>query len=394
MNQPDKTIVYRLKRILYLLGIGLTVAISTFWLQHHNYDHLLATQANVANAADFEFVENFPLGWIDRIERPKTPGKVAQEGINFLIPYTHQNQYPQIKTYLDNAQKHGIKVFLEPYRESVETADLVAVTDFIRTYKDHPAVAGWYAYDEPAVTKKVSPKTLEATYRAIKAEDTKHPVAVVFSSSQTRQIPLYWQAMDICMVDRYPLFFGKPEFNNLRNFRQWMSKAAYAAGNKSFWPVLQGFGEQKNGKPKFKRRLPTATEEKYMFYTGILAGADATVFYGHHWTRQSWVDKVLTPIITEFKGFQATIAKSNILENPLVNRRDMQAVLYRDPISRKYLLIAIHHGKGNIKATISSRRLKAKNQIRVVGRNTSIKTKRGVFQDSFTSYGVNIYEIS
>ncbi len=367
------------------------VILAEIYFQPISINQIDIAQAQVKNPANLS-IKEFPIGWIDRIERPTTPAKVANEGINLLIPYTHSYQKETIETYLEAAQKNGIKVFLEPYRKSVETGDIAAVTEFVKTYKQHPAVAGWYAYDEPALRNRVSHETLEIIYQAIKAEDPKHPVAVVFAGSQRRKVPLYWNAMDIYMIDRYPLFYPKPEFNNLDDFGKWMQESAYYAGNKPFWPVLQGYGEQEDGKPKYKRRLPTMAEERYMFYTGVLADADGLIFYGHHWTQQSWVDTVLTPIITEFREYLPIINVNNIKRPPSVNRKDIQAILYQEPSSQKKLLIAVHHGRNRVKATISAEPLTSSSQVKVLGENREIKSARSVITDNFDPYAVHIYE--
>lgn len=352
----------------------------------------LAQAQKIKNPANF-LIKEFPIGWIDRIEKPETPEQVVNEGINLLIPYTQRHNQQAILNYLDAAQKNGIKVFLEPYRELVKAEKTSAITEFVRIYKQHPAVAGWYAFDEPVVNE-VSPETLAITYQAIKAEDPKHPVAVVFAGSQRKKVPQYWNSMDIYMIDRYPLFYSKPEFDNLRDFRKWMQEAAYYAGDKPFWPVLQGFGEQQDGKPKYRRRLPTATEERYMFYTAVLAGADGLIFYGHHWTQQSWVDSVLTPIVQEFREHLPVIEARIVSKNPLVNRADIQTVIYRDPFSQKYLLIAVHHARGKVKVTINSESLISTNLAIVLGENREIKLTKGIMRDTFNSYAVHIYEIS
>ena len=118
------------KKIAYVITICLT-AIATIYLTSVHSPTLLANQTNmeklaIENPASLTLQE-FPLGWIDRVERPQTPAKVAQEGINLLIPYTHSYEQPTIETYLNNARENGIKVFLEPYREPVKTEDAAAV---------------------------------------------------------------------------------------------------------------------------------------------------------------------------------------------------------------------------------------------------------------------------
>ncbi len=389
-------IAFDMKKFLKIIAI--CICTLSVVILAATYFHTISTsqidiaQAQIKNPANLS-IKEFPIGWIDGIEKPETPAQVANEGINLLIPYTRSHDRKAILTYLDTAQKNGIKVFLEPYRESVKAGDTNAVTEFVRTYKQHPAVAGWYGLDEPVV-QNVSPQTLEMTYQAIKAEDPNHPIAVVFAGDRTKKVPLYWNAMDIYMVDRYPIYFNKHEFNNLADFGEWMQESAYYAGDKPFWPVLQGFGEQEDGKPKYLRGLPTAAEERYMFYTAVVAGADGLIFYGHHWTQQSWVDSVLTPIIKEFREYLPTIEASNVAKNPLVNRADIQTVLYQDPSSQKHLLIAVHHGRGKVKAIIDSESLNSTNLAKVLGENREIKLTRGIIRDTFDSYAVHIYEIS
>ena len=397
MARKDKKSLSKIKKIIYVMILCFSAIAAVVLARIQPYP-LLANQPQVpsnaiANTARLDFAE-FPIGWIDRVERPQTPNIVAKEGINLLIPYTHSYQQPTIEAYLEAAQKNNIKVFLEPYRKPVETGDAAAVTEFIRTYKNHPAVAGWYAYDEPAIKDKVSPETLKITYQAIKAEDPERPVAVVFTGSQIAKIPQYWDTMDICMVDRYPLFFGKPEFNNLNDFGTWMQKAAYYAGSKPFLPVLQGYGEQADGKPKYRRRLPTAAEERYMLYTAVTSGADGLMFYGRHWTLQPWVDSVLTPLITEFREYLPIFKASLLGENASANRSDIQTLIYKDPSSSKKLLVAIRHSRGKAKATISVESLASEKKATVVGENRQVTIKSGTFQDTFDSYDVHIYEMS
>ena len=383
----------KLLKIITICICTLSVVIlAETYFQPVSISQIDIAKTQINNPADLS-LEEFPIGWIDRIEKPETPAQVANEGINLLIPYTQSEKKEAILTYLDNAQKNGVKVFLEPYRESVKAGDTNAVTEFVRTYKQHPAVAGWYALDEPLV-QKVSPQTLEMTYQAIKAEDPNHPVVVVFAGDRTTKIPPYWNAMDICLIDRYPIFFNKHEFNNLADFGEWMQKSAYYAGNLPFWPILQGFGEQKNGKPKYRRGLPTLAEEKYMFYTAVVAGADGLIFYGHHWTQQSWVDSVLTPIITEFREYLPIIEANNLAKSPLVNKKDIQTVIYQDPSSQKSLLIAVHHGRGKVKVTIDSESLTSSSKAKVLGENRELKLTKGIVRDTFDSYAVHVYEIS
>lgn len=395
MAIKNRKLLRNLKKPIYVITICLT-AIATIYFTGIHSSTLLANQTNmpkltVKNAADLT-QQDFPIGWFDRINRSQTPAKVAQEGINLLIPYTQKYEQQTIENYLDTARQNGVKVFLEPYREFIRTEDTAAIVEFVRTYKEHPAVAGWYTSDEP-VLNEISPQTLEIAYQTIKAEDPNHPVAVIFAPKQGAKVPEYWNALDIYGINRYPLFFGKPEFSNLGDFGKWMQEAASYAGDKVFWPVIQGYGEQENGKPQYNRRLPTTAEERYMFYTAILAGADGLIFYGHHWTQQSWIDSVLTPIVNEFHDY-LPIVHSDKANESLTNQSQIQTVLYQNPSTQEYTLIAIHHGRGEVTPRIELPVSVSNNQVRVNGENKTLNLTQGAFQDSFDSYEVRVYQFS
>ncbi len=49
----------------------------------------------------------------------------------------------------------------------------------IETFRDHPALLGWYISDEPN-GRKIAPEELGKVYRTVKQYDPWHPVSIVF----------------------------------------------------------------------------------------------------------------------------------------------------------------------------------------------------------------------
>lgn len=345
--------------------------------------------------------EQFPLGWYDRATNSQTPAKVAQEGMNLLVVYTNRHDEATIKTYLDAAQAAGMKVLLEPYRNKVKNGDIAAVNKFIRTFKQHPAVFGWYLYDEPRPSK-VSPQTLKSVYKAIKAEEPNKPVAIVFGRGEfASEAKNYWNAFDIFMVDIYPIHYDKIEFDGLETFKKEIEDAAIAAGEKKFWFVLQAFGQEEDLKPnllkKRRWRLPTAAEERYMLYTVILAEAKGLLFYAHHQTTQFWIDSVLKSIIQEFHTYIPVIKARSKTDSRLykvsVKKAPIQTVLYQNPNNGDYLLITIHHGKEKVNASFKLPTDILASSDTVLREGRAVKMNQGTFSDSFNPYEVKIYTI-
>jgi hypothetical protein len=353
----------------------------------------IVREISIGGAPEKPTVEEFPLGVYDRIDRAKHPEQIQKYGFNLVMPYVgYGKDYSTIEKYLDAASAAGIQVMLEPFRDAVRTGDIATVTEFVRTFKQHPAVFGWYAYDEPNIKKReVSPQTLESVYKAIKIEDPERPVAVTFSGGVDAR---YLNALDIAMSDMYPSKYGQPEFNNLDKFRELIEVSASRAKDKEFWPVIQAYGRHKlDIIPNAQLRFPTIAEERYMIYTALLAGADGLFFYAYHRASQSWVDSVLTPVVEELHGYIPAIKTGLRNGQVKVNRPDIQVALYQDPKTEGYLLVAVYHGSGKVDATIEINGLVSANSVRVLEEERTVDLKGKSLKDVFDSYAVHIYAI-
>ena len=285
----------------------------------------------------------FWVGWYDRIENPSLPLRVYSKGINLLMPYVGDLKKEAIQLFLDKSNQVGVKVLLEINRPLVESGDIAGIKDFIRTYKNHPAVYGWYLYDEPEIKKPtpLAPQFLERIYQAIKEEDKSKPVAIVFADPH--KIELFVNAMDVVMWDRYPCMLGESEFERLPAYRRDFYTVISIANlhNKKFYNVLQASNEKQSNK-----RLPSSAELRYMFYLSVLAGADGLLFWMYYFSANLWNESVLYPTIKEFDNYIPAIIKGKDLSSTLTaNNLDVEVKLFSIPNTRKYLAIAINHNR-------------------------------------------------
>jgi hypothetical protein len=343
--------------------------------------------------------EEFPLGWYDRATNSQTPAKVAQEGMNLLVVYTNRHDEATIANYLDAAQAAGMKVILEPYRKIVKAGDIKGLIQFVRKFKEHPAVFGWYLSEEPE-RKGILPQILESSYQAIKAESPDKPIFVLFHPQLWSPPPIpfksYWKAFDIFMGEWYPSHYQETEFSNKFDvYAASLRKAPSFAGVRPFMAVLQAFGRD-NSKinSNSKWRYPTVREQRYTIYTALLTGAKGLLFYAHHRTSQSWIDKVLKPLIQELEAYLPAIINGAKVEKVTVNRSDVQVALYQDPQTQQYLLIALHHGKGKINASIKLEKTIAANSVKLLGEERTVSLTNRILNDTFDSYGVNLYSLN
>jgi hypothetical protein len=280
----------------------------------------------------------FFLGWYDDIVNINVSKQVYSKEIDLLMPYVGKAKKGTIQAYLDAAKKAGIKVLLEIYRPLVESENISGVKDFIRTYKNHPSVYGWYLYDEPEVKQPspLSPDLLTKVYQAIKAEDKSKPVALVFGDNSLDKIKPYTNAMDILMWDRYPCEEGVSEFQWVSSYQKALNRVSSIADikNKKFWNVLQAYSGH-----GFKKRLPTKAEFRYMFYASIIAGADGLLFWMHPWSSPSWNESVLYPTIKEFRYYLPAIKGLQFSNPAQVNLSNIVPI----PNTQKFLMIAVNH---------------------------------------------------
>lgn len=361
--------------------------------QEISHNEIIAEQINKKD--DNSIPYDFPIAWYDSIQNLDTPPKVAQEGMNLLIPYTGESGIKEVRNYLDQAEAAGIQVLVEIPRFWIRTGSTNKITNFVRQLKSHPATFGWYLYDEPEFIQ-LSPKLLEKAYQAIKLEDPEHSITMALN--KLMRTTNYLNALDILMYFNYPCFYDTPEFSGFAKgeFKQLAQGAASIAKDKKrFWFILQGYGEDENGKPtRFNRRLPTLAEERYMIYSAVLAQANGLLFWSHYLSQQKWIDSVLTPTLNELKTYLPAITNRDFQDDLTINHPDIQASLYRNPLTKNLLLIAINHSNHSIKSAIAlSERVKA-SSAKVLTENRSIPLNRQRLYDQFSPYAVHIYQIT
>ncbi len=213
---------------------------------------------------------------------PTLPEEEVVKGFNMMSPY--QKIMPETlnerKAYMDRCAQLGMKVHynllsvsggggvgskIEGLSDEEKRNRLIAE---ILTFRDHPALLGWYISDEPT-GNKISPEKLEEIYQTVKENDPWHPVSIVFMTPflSSRK---YINALDIVMADPYPVpvipvtIVGdvagqlKAEFN----------------GKKPVWMVPQAFGGG-----EWWGREPTIQEMRSMTWQSIIKGANGIQYF-------------------------------------------------------------------------------------------------------------------
>lgn len=333
----------------------------------------------------------FFLGWYDDMKNTDVLSKVSSKGIDILMPYIEKSGQEKVQAFLDASKNTGVKVLLEIYRSLVESENISEVKQFIRTYKNHSSVYGWYLYDEPEIKKPtpLSPDLLKKVYQAIKEEDNSKPVALVFAD--IKKIEPYTDAMDILMWDRYPCEEGVPEFQWVPSYQKALYKVLSLAyvKNKKFFNVVQAYSDRQS-----KKRLPTELEFRYMFYLSVLRGADGMLFWVHYLSSPFWSETVLYPTIEEFRGYIPAIVRGEDLRYPVqVDNSNTEVKLFSIPNTNQFVFIVVNH---NHKLNNFSLKFSNKLASKIVSINQKIITKlssKATFSTSLNPYEVRVYQI-
>ncbi|BAZ48923.1 hypothetical protein NIES4103_15340 [Nostoc sp. NIES-4103] len=333
----------------------------------------------------------FFLGWYDYIANITVPDKVSAEKIDLLMPYVEKAKKEEIEEFLDASDQAGVKVLLEISRPLVVSENISGVKDFVRTFKNHPSVYGWYLFDEPEIRKPtpLSPDSLERVYQAIKEEDQSRPIALVFAD--IKKIKPYMGAMDILMWDRYPCEVEVQEFQWVSSYHNALKKVVDLAtvNNKKFWNVLQAYSHNSSNK-----RLPTEAEFRYMFYLSVIAGADSLLFWMHEWSSDFWNQTVLYPTIKEMRNYLPAIARGEDFTNSVeINHSNIQFKLFTIPNTTKYLLIVVNQNHHQINLTIKLTPTLAGKPVVIKQETITHLSSQASFSTFLNSYEVRLYKI-
>lgn len=246
--------------------------------------------------------EGFELGWYDTYGDLAGPGRIAQLGFDFVVPYVHAGNPVQIDAYLDAAEEAGLGVYLDiPRALALERGP--ALGDYVRRYRERAGVKGWYLFDEPEWKAASRPAAMLRAYEEVRRADGSRPIAQAFMF--LGPVGRYADSMDHFWFDWYPFWATSGRFGPLRGGRY--ADRMLAVGElarrlgKPLMFIAQGYGEDAEGRPQFGHRLPSAAETRYLFYASFLARPQEIAFWCWYRADPAWIEGSLVPAVREFR---------------------------------------------------------------------------------------------
>lgn len=326
------------------------------------------------------------------------PEEEVVKGFNMISPY--QKIAPETlgerKAYMDRCAELGMKVHynllsvsggggvgskIEGLSDNDKRERLI---EEIRTFRDHPALLGWYISDEPNGLK-ITPQQLEEIYKVVKENDPWHPVSIVFMAPflSARK---YANALDIVMADPYPIpnlpvtIAGDVAEQLYFEFKD----------KKPVWIIPQAFGGG-----ELWSREPTLQEIRSMTWQAIINGAAGIQYFvrqGLNYFPKSaamWGEcgrmamevAELTPwLLSEEESIPVVSTSKNISVTSKLHNGQMIIMAVNkinEPVSTTFRFNGKYGGKA-----------------RVLFENRFISIKGGTISDQIAPFGSQVYLIN
>lgn len=259
-------------------------------------------------------------------------------------------------------------------------------SDFIKKYKDHPAILCWMLYDEPGYNK-ADLQYIYDIYNIAYEADQVHPSYLVITNNKVYKT--FGPLCDVLAIDTYPIADGTIEDvgkNIALAYKQLERKVPiWNCGQMFSWP---------------NQRRPNPQEHRYMTYSSIINGAKGMLWYTFKGFGQDlpvddpklWeAQKILLSELKELAPlFLETGFGDEIQE--ITKNKNVQGIIKKSTIGT--FLIASNSSKTeSIQAGFKINN-KFDGIIPVQNENREVFVNGGVFKDVFKPLDIHIYRLS
>jgi hypothetical protein len=304
---------------------------------------------------------------------------LGKAGVSLVVVYLGPEA--DAKKLLDEAARCRVRLALQvETRLPPDRDDLGRAETLVREHRRHPALAAWYAFDEPEL--RHSPRRVNGWLGRLRALDPEHPLLVVFSGSERAHA--FAGMGDILGLDYYPVGRQAPLSGALETIVPLADRllAWTRTPRRSAYFIVQSFSW--SDYPSHSGcRFPTLPELRYLAYSPIVSGVDGLVFWTRYRTPEAKWRDVVAPVMRELAALRPSLDRNQ--EGRVVGQGSIRARVLPDG-----LVIAVNDQPRPV-ATVRIEGPATDSHAEVVGEARRLPTIRGVVVDSFAPYGVHVY---
>lgn len=306
----------------------------------------------------------------------------------------------EMYTYLEAADKQGLKVFMGLPRFQVLKGETKRLEDRINLLKECPALIAWYLFDEP-YNSKLPFAPIQISSGLIKKLDTQHPTILVecllFEKQDYHSRHLEYVSMpDILMTDPYPLTLSKFDLSPVT--REIDVARKLTKDQKPIWNVIQVHGKGPGG-PGYNLKEPNFKELRNMVYQSLASGVKGLTF----WAYEAGEFKLYkTPaglknvkrITGEVQTLSPILLSDELKIAPLLVTKN-SAILTRCYVhEKKIYLMAVNLTRTATQIEVSATNIKLEGKIKLLFDENELDVLDGKFSEVIEPIGVRIYEIN
>ena len=333
--------------------------------------------------------------------------RLARAGFNtihtYIAYYIHRDR--DMPGWLDQAHALGMKVVMYPYpgeiglhicrdKKRFKDRTMERIAEFVRTYRNHPAVLGWYLCDDPRGA--VHRQEMVRVGKLVAATDPHHPCVVLDNTG--RSVAGLAEAGEVLWVDPYPGFAkdGPPRMPLTTVSIAMDDMIAGSRGLlRHYWIAPQAFNWGGWGGEKAKtERGPTYQEERAMTYLAIIHRAQGVVYFALKYAdKEPGLAKGLFEQLgPEIRSLMPVllhgedVADARVVTSP--GERSVHVRVLRR--GAQTVVIAVNPELEAVSAAVTVPGLQVQ-KLQVLSEGRSVPVRAGAFTDRFAACATHVY---
>lgn len=324
----------------------------------------------------------FPVGFFNTNTTAQLD-EIAAAGFNMAC-ISDQN----VNTaYLDHANSIGVKVIIIIWNAHIDSA----LTATVNAYKNHPAVIGWYYYDEPTYNRK-TPAEMFSRYSLIKSLDTENIITSCFNGAKDFQY--HQHCVDVAQSDdNYFISSGTTNLGKVFDNALMAKYAILYDSNKTHFETLQAYDYGST------TTLPTYAQfraQTFLAITGDAKGIMYWVYNNCDGNGNSFKNAVnywasVSTMNTEINLVRAIIQETTVQTN---KKGDICYILKENAAHTKQWLIAVNASSDSKTLSISLGTSPYKSISSIIPTPGTFTFGSNILSDTLSGYDVRVYEIT
>lgn len=275
-----------------------------------------------------------------------------------------------VSVVLQSCIAPGGKVLTDPEK-------IREILEFIKRFRNHPALLSWYIFDEPVLVKEETKKF----YNLVKEADPYHPVWL--NGYDIGNLKTHLESTDIDSITYYPVPI-RPVSS--------VTMVARELGRCTSWRPIHMWIQAWGARSYDCYREPSVQELTSMVYQALVSNVKAITYYTENLRPNSYILlQHLASIKKEIDTLSQVILTSLPARQPKILSSDVEGIMkFAD---NKWWIISVNKSETPTEATFILPDEIHTDKVQVLFESRQIKVENGKFKDKFAPFERHIYQL-